>query len=209
MTQHPHFEAWENEHRHVRWTEARDIPAIRSRLPEHSTILDLGCGKGRYSLPLAREHELYAVDIARTALESLRDKTVLHILHASATCLPFRDGCFDAVICTGVLQHLLEQERRDAAGETERVLRPGGLLFFEAFGREDFRYGGEETEPHTFVRGSGIIYHYFTLEELRDLFPGFEFVDVGETKREKLFHGKRYIRHSISFVGERAGIPEH
>lgn len=43
--------------------------------------------------------------------------------------LPFVDGCFDAVITTAVLEHVLYPER--VAAEMQRVLRVGGLLYSE------------------------------------------------------------------------------
>ncbi|MDK2893000.1 MAG: hypothetical protein PWQ49_1392 [Methanohalophilus sp.] len=124
----------------------------------------------------------------------------LPLFHSSATHIPFRDESFDAVLCTGVLQHLLENERKETADEITRVLKPEGILFLEAFGRDDFRYGGDEIEPHTFARKNGIIYHYFTKDELKELFWSFEYIDFKEEKKEKIFHGKRYSRHSIFFV---------
>lgn len=72
-----------------------------------------------------------------------------------------------------MLQHLLKKEREAAVCEFERVLKPGGMIFLEVFGIKDMRYGGEEIEEHTFVRQSGIIYHYFTKEELQALFSEF------------------------------------
>lgn len=43
--------------------------------------------------------------------------------------LPFVDGCFDAVVTTAVLEHVLYPER--VAAEIQRVLKPGGLLYSE------------------------------------------------------------------------------
>ena len=45
---------------------------------------------------------------------------------------------------------------------------------FSGFLNRDFRYGqGNETEPGTFLRGNGIQTHYFTGQEVVDLFTGF------------------------------------
>jgi ubiquinone/menaquinone biosynthesis C-methylase UbiE len=205
MTKKAHFDAWDTEHKHVRWTEARDIPQIKSRLSQRSKILDVGCGKGRYCLPLANSHDMHGMDVSLTALRILKKKAatrelMLSLLHSSATHIPFKGNSFDAVLCTGVLQHLLEHERFETADEIRRILKPGGLLFAEVFGREDFRYGGTKAEPHTFARKNGILYHYFSKKELEELFPGFEFIEFKEEKLDKNFRGKKYSRHSISFV---------
>lgn len=40
--------------------------------------------------------------------------------------LPFRDGAFDAVVASEVLEHLTDEVLRPGLGEVARVLRPGG-----------------------------------------------------------------------------------
>jgi SAM-dependent methyltransferase len=47
-------------------------------------------------------------------------------LLADAVRLPFRDGEFDKVLCTGVLMHIADSDL--AVRELVRVLRPGGRL---------------------------------------------------------------------------------
>ncbi|MEZ5335720.1 MAG: class I SAM-dependent methyltransferase [Methanolobus sp.] len=91
-------------------------------------------------------------------------------LVSSITSNPFSDNSFDAVLCLGVMQHLLEDERQEAVSEIKRVMKKGAVLVMEVFGTEDMRYGGEEIEKNTFSRKSGIIYHYFTQEELKNCF---------------------------------------
>lgn len=52
-----------------------------------------------------------------------------------------------------------------------RVLKPGGMFYFKDFSRNDFRFGkGVEVEPSSFLRGDGIITHYFEPEELASFF---------------------------------------
>jgi ubiquinone/menaquinone biosynthesis C-methylase UbiE len=116
-------------------------------------------------------------------------------------CLPFKDGIFDAVVCYDVLQHLLEPERLRASGEIRRVLAPGGIAFIEAFGRGDMRYGGTEVEPHTFRRETGIIYHYFSEEEMEQLLSGFAGVTVKSTVTHRTFRGRDYERHRVFASG--------
>lgn len=41
--------------------------------------------------------------------------------------IPFKDNCFDAVICTELLEHL--KEPGECLEEIKRVLRPGGYLY--------------------------------------------------------------------------------
>ena len=187
------------------WGGPRSIQTVRDHLPPGSRILDAGCGNGRHFLPLSRLYRTVGIDISKKALEG--SKTYLeksgqnseHLV-SSVTSLPFDDESFDGIVCYGVLQHLFTDDRRAAVSEFKRVLSPGGFLFFEAFGVEDMRYGGEEVEPHTFLRKSGLIYHYFTTEELECLLDGFEIIKLENVRSEKIFRGKMYPRHMIKGI---------
>lgn len=57
------------------------------------------------------------------------DKSALLDLFCDAHDLPFVDGCFDGVITTAVLQHVIDPRR--SASEIWRVLKCGGLLYSE------------------------------------------------------------------------------
>ena len=81
-------------------------------------LLDLGAGNQPFRPwyePLARS--VVAVDVAPAP--------GLSVL-SMASPLPFRDGSFDAVLCTSVLEHVDNAE--DTIAEIARTLRPGGRL---------------------------------------------------------------------------------
>lgn len=64
-----------------------------------------------------------------------------HAGHEVMTCdnlkLPYRDGCFDAVVSIGVIHHLTTPKRRAAAvAELSRILRPGGKLMIYVWAME-------------------------------------------------------------------------
>ena len=79
------------------------------RLPLTSgmRVLDLGCGKAKSSVFLAREYgvEVWAIDLWTGATENLQrieDAGLVgrvHPIHADARQLPFAAGFFDAVVC--------------------------------------------------------------------------------------------------------------
>jgi SAM-dependent methyltransferase len=83
-------------------------------------VLLLGSGTQRTVLADQIDASIVAVDIDRDA-----DVDAFADAHA----LPFRNGCFDAVIATAVLEHVLRPEA--AMAEITRVLASDGLLYSE------------------------------------------------------------------------------
>ena len=102
-------------------------------------LLDVGCGGGLLAEEFARLGlEVSGVDPAPETIETAR-------AHASASGLriryrigvgerlPFADESFDHVACCDVLEHVEDVER--VIGEAARVLRPGGLYFYDTINR--------------------------------------------------------------------------
>lgn len=199
---HDHLTAWKAEYGKAVWRGPYDIGPIRSAVSPGARLLDAGCGSGKMAVPLARAgYRVVGMDLVREGLPEMRGKADVGPVEGDVRSLPFRDRAFDAIVCYDVLQHLLEPERQAAVDEIWRVLIPGGHVFIEAFGREDMRYGGTEVEAHTFRRESGIIYHYFSEEEMESLLSGFEGVQVKSTVTHKVFRGREYSRHRVFACG--------
>lgn len=103
-------------------------------------ILDMGCGAGRHAYEsLRRGGRVIALDYSLEELEGVRDyfwaigeSDEAHQSGASmgvagdAMALPFRDGTFDRIIASEVLEHLPRDGR--ALEELARVLKPGGTI---------------------------------------------------------------------------------
>jgi len=204
-----HFLAWDEEYKHVTWGGPRSIAMLEGMITSSARVLDLGCGNGRFLLPLSRKYNAVGTDVSPTAVQRARSYlsknnagsvNYAECLVSSITSLPFSDNSFDAVLCLGVLQHLLEDERMQAISEIKRVMKSGAVLVLEVFGTGDMRYGGESVEEHTFIRKNGIIYHYFTQDELESLLEGFEIMEMKDLVSEKKFHGKPHRRHQIRII---------
>lgn len=200
-----HFFAWDKEYSHLRWGGPASTSAIQAYLRQGSNILDAGSGNGRYLGELARFYESYGVDISQAALnrsrmQLARSGRFAEHLRASVHELPFKALCFDGILCYGVLQHLFREERAASVLEFGRVLKNEGILFFEAFGSGDMRCGGNSSIPfekNTFTRQNGLIYHYFTTEEVRGLFNEFETLKLENIIKEKTFRGEAFKRHLV------------
>ena len=51
--------------------------------------------------------------------------------------IPYRDGCFDAVVSVGVIHHFCSHERRvSAVSELSRILAPGGKVMLYVWAYE-------------------------------------------------------------------------
>jgi ubiquinone/menaquinone biosynthesis C-methylase UbiE len=200
-----HLLAWDKEYSHLRWGGPAPIKNLQAHLRPGSWVLDAGSGNGRYLGELARYYTAAGIDISLTALRSSREQFTrsgrfAEHLRASVHMLPFKARSFDGVLCYGVLQHIFREEREATVMEFRRVLKEGCFVFFEAFGSEDMRSGGEFSTPFeksTFVRQNGLIYHYFTEEEVRVLFNEFETTELENVIQEKTFRGEVYKRHMV------------
>lgn len=180
------------------WKGPYDLSPIIQRLAPGADVLDVGCGSGRYLVPLARSgFRAVGADISGQAL-ALLDPQCMRVV-ADVQQLPFSDCSFHAVTCYGVLQHLTLAGQVKAVGELSRVLRHQGLAFVEVAGRLDMRYSrGKRIATDTFVRG-GIPHHYFSQSELHELFQsaGFAVLTLDDKVTKKKYDGAVRKRHRI------------
>lgn len=197
------MEAWERNY-HKRgplWQgAATGIPSF----PPGTRVLEAGCGNGKTLATLSHNNcQVTGCDIAVSALRLARRAVPgAHLVQADVRCLPFPDHSFDAVIAVHVTGALRERDRRQAAIEYARVLTSGGILFFREFSVGDFRCGkGRPTETQSFLRGDGVMTHYFTTDEVERLFPREQWKGTVVPERwEMRVRGTRYPREVLSGV---------
>lgn len=89
-------------------------------------FLDFGCGTGEFA-PCFPANHYVGIDVAQHYIRHAATHYLGAFLAASGTALPFPAQSFDAVLVLGVLHHLPDAVVRQAMGEVERVLRPGGV----------------------------------------------------------------------------------
>jgi ubiquinone/menaquinone biosynthesis C-methylase UbiE len=97
--------------------------------PSPPRLLDLGVGKGRLKLYYpddAPPVEWIGLDIQTWRLEAAAEVGGWRLVRGDGTRLPFRDGAFDIVVCSQVLEHFEDSE--GALREAGRVLSPEGTL---------------------------------------------------------------------------------
>jgi SAM-dependent methyltransferase len=90
------------------------LRVLRSMIPEGTRrILDLGCGNGVITNPLADEYEIVGVDWSQTALESVKAPRI----RSSSATLPIRPRSFDLLLTSELLEHLPEDDFQSTIGE--------------------------------------------------------------------------------------------
>jgi ubiquinone/menaquinone biosynthesis C-methylase UbiE len=97
--------------------------------PEGLPILDIGCGTGHFSRPLAEANQLVGVDVSYE-MAAFAKKKGLWAVQSTGKKLPFATGTFALVIANNVIQSF--REGGPFAAEAARVLRPGGRLVVSA-----------------------------------------------------------------------------
>lgn len=173
--------------------------AFRDQLVEHAHLapgqrfLDVGCGTGTLAVLVKQRHpgvEVHAVDGDPEVLGLARDKAEragadVRFERAMAWELPYADGTFDRVASSLVFHHLVTDDKRRAAREIFRVLRPGGELLIADVG------------PPRTAPSRAIAWAFRGFEQVADNVAGrlppmlsdAGFVDVAEVGRHRLLLG--------------------
>jgi ubiquinone/menaquinone biosynthesis C-methylase UbiE len=136
-------------------------------------VLDVPCGFGRHSIPLARAgYRVVGVDRSPTLLDDARRRAGdgPEFVQADYRELPFPDASFDAALNLFTsIGYLGDEEDTKALAEIGRVLRPGARLVIETnhrdyvvrgWSEQDWRMVGEGRlllEQRTFDQAAGIV----------------------------------------------------
>jgi ubiquinone/menaquinone biosynthesis C-methylase UbiE len=108
------------------WT--RPIDATNRHRIEHTlrlvpddveTVLDLGCGQGVITNHLAPHYRVTAFDLSASALGHVDPQA--RRVQGGALALPFRDGSFDLVLASQVIEHFPDEQQAAILAEMRRV----------------------------------------------------------------------------------------
>ncbi len=123
------------------WVEFHvNLHFIDAHLAPASRALDVGAGPGRYAIELAeRGHQVYVGDLTPEQVRLAREKIEEAGVPAQVEAIEvldvrdlrhLEDAAFDAVLALGPFYHLqTHDDRKRAAEEIARLLKPGGVLF--------------------------------------------------------------------------------
>jgi ubiquinone/menaquinone biosynthesis C-methylase UbiE len=117
--------------------ELRQMIADLARLRPGETVLDVGCGTGTLALEASSRvgitGHVYGIDPSRQMIAYARRKAAGRSLSVDYRLgvveqLAFPDRSFDVVLCTWMIHHLPNDDKRHGLSEIARVLKPGGRL---------------------------------------------------------------------------------
>lgn len=117
---------------------------ILSKLKPVSSILDLGCGSGRFSIGAAQMgFNVTGVDITPEAINAAKQKAEklgvknINFLVGDMTNLPFQNKSFDYVFCPRFSINAVAtfSQRKKAVEEMLRVVKDDGTVFIESFNK--------------------------------------------------------------------------
>lgn len=121
-----------------RW---RSFLVSRLQVSSKERVMDLCTGTGSVAVEIAQNSDcvVVGVDLSREMLVRARKKILrsgledrIPLLMGTAECLPFPNGCFDAVCFTYLLRYVEDPEA--TMKEIVRVLKPQGRLVSLEFG---------------------------------------------------------------------------
>lgn len=151
-------------------------------------ILDFGCGLGRHSIYFAKQgFDVSAFDLSEEATEHLKqwaekEHLSVHIDHADMMSLPYQDHTFDAIFAFHVISHTDSIGVKKIIKEISRVLKGNGEIFITLCSKETWSFqeaGYPKIDDNTVMKTDegpekGIPHFYVTLDDIFDLFSGFE-----------------------------------
>ncbi|QCD44826.1 class I SAM-dependent methyltransferase [Campylobacter mucosalis] len=172
-----------------------------SYLKSEAKVLDLGCGAGRHVSFLAQNgFKAYGCDYSKDGIKSTQNLLKSQNLSAdlkvcNMLSLPYEDEFFDGLINYGVLMYAGSKERiLRAVDEIYRVLKTGGVAFFQFRNFDDDRYktgilkskyeviANQQKGKMGFDENSVEIY-YFDKDEVKRIFNKFEILEINEVSR--------------------------
>lgn len=124
-------------------TDASPVP-----LHHYKSILDFGCGCGRFARMLkGHPGKVSGCDIDKRHVEWINHN--LHYMEAKLSTvhppIPFEDGEFEAVVSISIFTHLNEKSQDEFLAELSRICKLGGTLFLTVHGERALNRAKEET----------------------------------------------------------------
>lgn len=203
-------ELWTNLHRESRYRPKYPSESVVQYIFRNfkrdgkEKVLDLGCGAGRHIFLMATEGIIpYGLDFSHEGvaytqkmLENMgQNQYMNNIKEGSMVNIPFEDNFFDGIICFGSLYYLNYSDIKKSVNEMERVLKKNGKFMCVVRSTSDYRCNEtncqKTDEENTYYINvgdtnkcahseNGMLMHFFTKDEVKELFKDFEELNINE-----------------------------
>lgn len=178
---------WDGVAQQKRFSHPLSLTRLGRYLGPRSRILDYGCGYGRTlrELTQAGYQNVVGVDFSKAMLARCRKELPrVSLIRNDGRTLPFEGASLDAVLLFAALTCIPQDEaQRALMAESERVLRPGGILYISDLLLNEDARNRERYERYAEVYG---VYGVFELPE-------------GVVVRH---HGREWVRELTSSFAE-------
>lgn len=164
-------------------------------IPANSIILDIGSGRGLWAFKLIdRGFRVIGLDYVQSIVDHVNADIKFHhyaerarFVYGQAHDLPFTDASFPMITDIGLLQHLPESDWHGYLSELARVTQPGGYVMSVNLSDQTPRFLGftPKFENHSPYEKFGVLYYFFSREQLEQLFAQYGFTVV--TYQEHFF----------------------
>lgn len=199
-SQEPVWDKLYNKNNNLWNRETSNMPDIL----KNKEVLEVGAGNGKtlHTIIKQKPKSITAIDISREAiniLKSLFKEKNIKFINESIIRTTLKKERFDIIVCYYVLNNLREYERTRAVEEMHRLLKDKGTILFEDFAVNDFRQKEGKSlnsEENTIIKNNGLIHHFFTKEELNNLFRRFKSIDL-KKKSFSPFRNKKHIQRRL------------
>jgi len=112
-----------------------NLKFLKQHILKNKRILDLACGYGRLTIPLAKiGYIIEGIDLTPNLIKDAKNNAIKENVNikfkiGNMCYLPYKDESFDAIICMwSSFNHLLKKiEQKQSLNEIYRTLRPNGL----------------------------------------------------------------------------------
>jgi ubiquinone/menaquinone biosynthesis C-methylase UbiE len=182
--------------------------------PDGGDLLDVPCGFGRHSIPLARAgYRVVGTDRSQTLLDEARRRSGGErwpkLVQADYRKLPFADASFDAALNLYTsIGFLGDEEDTKALAEIRRVLRPGARLVIEIMHRDRLVTLG--SDRHWELLGEGrLLLMQTTFDHAAGVTQTTQtLIDTGNERESRTWSIRVYSATELIAMLDRAGFAE-
>ena len=179
------------------------VISFLNSFPSNSSILDIGCGNGKY-LNYRNDLFMKGIDISANLVKICNNKG-FDVIKASMTNIPFPDNSFDGIICIASYHHLdNDLDRKKTLNEIYRILKDDGRVLIEVWSKEQPDKSNKNT--HNFINNDNLVkwtsiktgkiyYRYYNIysygqleKEIISLKPEFKIINSGHEKGNYFIH---------------------